>query len=151
MMKTRAEKRKFWTQAGVALLLICGAIAVLIRAETKPLGQSELKMAAARLRSLTSAGRQLTEQYLAGQITGPFFETQSSLLQEKAGSERKSLDSADPEKGLELKHWQARHLAKQVGDVLNRIKNKSSELNASRNDLADLFEQLKELEESLKQ
>lgn len=138
-------------QAAGLLLLASAAIAVFIRAETRPMTQDELKIEAGEFRSFASEGRLLSEQFLAGQLTETFFETQTHFLQDKAKSERKKLDSADPEKGFELKHWQARHLGKQVEEDLTRLENKQTEeISRTKDELANLFSQLKELEDSLK-
>jgi hypothetical protein len=147
----KRRKRNLLIQTAVLLLLVGGAIAAFIRAETKPLSRDELKIEAANLRSLASEGRQLSEQFLAGQMTETFFQTQTSLLQDKAQSEREKLDSSDIESGFELKHWQARHLAKQVEGVFSRLRDKSQNASQTKDELANLFSQLKELEDSLKQ
>lgn len=150
-MKPGAKKRHLWIQTGVVLLLAAGAVAAFIQSETTPLNKDELKIAAADLRSFASVGRQLAEQFLKGQTTETFFQTQSSLLQDKAKSERKNLDSSNPEKGLELKHWEARHLARQVENTLTKLTDKSQDVVKTKNELANLFQQLKELEDGLKQ
>jgi hypothetical protein len=150
-MKKKVNKKKLWIQAGVILLLLAGAVAAFIRAETKPMSRDEMKIAAANLRSFTAAGAQLSAQFLDGQTTEIFLKTQSSLLEDKVKDLKKQLDSANPEKGFELKHWQARSLARQADESLTRLSDNPQAANQTNGELQNLFPQLKDLEDGLKQ
>ena len=150
-MKRKVNKKKLWSQAAVVLLLLVGAVAAFIRSETKPMNRDELKIAAANLRSFTAAGSQLSAQFLDGRTTETFLRTQSSLLADKVKDVRKNLDSANPEKGFELKHWQARNLARQADESLTRLSENPQTANQTKSELENLFPQLKDLEDSLKE
>jgi hypothetical protein len=150
-MKRKVNKKKLWIQAALVLLLLAGAVAAFIRAETKPMSKDEIKIAAADLRSFSAAGAQLSAQFLDGQTTETFLKTQSSLLEDKVKDVKKELDSANPEKGFELKHWQARSLARQADESLRRLTENPQAANRTKSELQNLFPQLKDLEDSLKQ
>ena len=150
-MKRKVNKKRFWIEAGVILLLLVGAVAAFIRSRTEPMSGDELKIAAANLRSFAAAGKQLTAEFLAGQTTETFLKTQSSLLGEKIEDVRKELDAANPEKGFELKHWQARSLARQVDESLTRLSESPQTASRTKSELENVFPQLKDLEDGLKQ
>jgi hypothetical protein len=152
-MRPAARTRILWLQAAVVLLLLGGLVGWLVRVEMKPLGRAELKIEAADLRSYAAAGRLLAEQALTGKTTQAFFQTQTYLLQDKAESATKKLDSVEPKSGLEAQHLQARHLARQVQTALQSLNASVTNpqgMNQAKDELANLFPQLKELEESLK-
>src|SRR5690348_352772 len=94
-MRSAAVKRSFWIEAGIAVLLIALAVAAFVRSEMKPLNVDELKINTSDLRSLAASGDQLAVQFLRGNLTDTFFQTQTSLLQDKVKSTRKSLDSSE--------------------------------------------------------
>jgi hypothetical protein len=149
-MKRKVNKKKLWIQAAVVLLLLAGAVAAFIRSENKPLSKDEIKIAAADLRSFSAAGAQLCAQFLDGQATETFLKTQSSLLEDKVADLKKQLDSADSEKGFELKHWEARSLARQADESLKRLADNTQAVSQTRDELKNLFPKIKELEDSLK-
>jgi hypothetical protein len=150
-MKRKINKKKLWIQAAVVLLLAVGAVAAFIRSEAKPMSKDELKIATADLRSFSAAGAQLSVQFLDGQTTETFLKTQSSLLEDKVADLKKQLDSADPEKGFELKHWEARSLARQTDESLKRLAESAQTASGAKDELKNLFSKLKELEDSLKE
>lgn len=148
-----ASRRNLWLQIIAVLLLLGGLLVWLVRAETKPLNRDELKIEVSNLRSYAAEGRLLAEPSLSGKATRAYFQTQTDLLEDKAEDALKGLDAAKVEEGLELKHWEARSLARQVKTSLERLYSsfeRPQEMESVKGELEKLLSRLKELEESLK-
>lgn len=140
-------------QAATILLLAGGVVFWGVREINKPLGRDELKIEVADLRSHASEGRKLAEQSSPDKTTRSYFEAQALLLMDKAKEVKKQLDDANPESGLEVEQWQARHLAGQVKTDLEQLSTsygQPREANRVKGELENLNPQLSELEESLK-
>jgi hypothetical protein len=141
-------------QAAVLLLLVGGVIYWGVKAASKPLSRDDLKIEVGDLRSDASEGAQFAEQASPDKTTRAYFEEQTSMLADKVKEAKKKLDDATPETGLEVQHWEARHLAGQVEAELERLTSafaQPQEANGVKGELEKLYAQLKELEESLKQ
>jgi hypothetical protein len=149
-MRRRAKTKTLALEVVILLMLVAAAVTEFVHSELKPMDKDEIKNEASDLRSFASAGRQLAEQHLAGQTTSTFFQSQSSLLEDKAHASKKSLESSKAEKGMELKLWEARHLAGQVEAALDSLDG-TPDLNEPKEELRSLAEQLKHLEDQLKQ
>jgi hypothetical protein len=124
-------------QAAIILLLAGAFVFWGVREMSKPLSRDELKIEVADLRSHAAEGTKIAEQ------SAP----------DKTQEAKKQLDDATPESGLEVQHWQARHLAGQVKTDLEQLSSsfaRPQEASRVKNDLEKLYPQLKELEEGLK-
>jgi hypothetical protein len=153
-MGRAGNRRKLLTQAAAVIVVILGLIAWLVRAETKPLDQNELKIEVGNLRSFAAEAGLLAEQVLSTKITQTFFQTQTYLLHEKTESLKSSLDTAKIQPGLEEKHWQSRQLTGQLKSALESLSvsfANAEEMNRASSNLKTLSSELKQLEESLKQ
>lgn len=140
-------------QAAIILLLAGGLVFWLVREMSAPLGRDELKIEVADLRSQASEGAKMAEQSSPDKTTRAYFQAQTLLLVDKAQESKKQLDDATPESGLEVQHWEARHLAGQVKTELEQLSTSFAQPQASsrvKNELEKLYPQLKELEEGLK-
>jgi hypothetical protein len=152
-MREIGKSRSAWIQAAIIILLLGGLVFLGIRKVNQPLSRDELKIEIGDLRSHASEGRKLSELAAPDKTTRAYFEAQTLLLVDKAQEAKKQLDDAQPEAGLELPHWQARHLAGQVKTALEQLSTAFSqpqEANRLKGELEKLYPQLKELEESLK-
>jgi hypothetical protein len=152
-MERLANKRKLLTQSAAIMIVICGFIAWLVRAETKPLDQDELKIEIGNLRSFANAAGLLSEQAQSAKVTQTFFQTQTYLLQDKTETSRSSLETANVQPGLSDKHSQSRQLAGQLKSTLDGLSVSFAnveELNRASSDLKRLSSDLEKLEDSLK-
>jgi len=148
-----ANKRRLLIQAAASTVIIFGLIAWLVRAETKPLDQNELKIEIESLRSYANEAGLLTEQVLSAKVTRAFFQTQTYLLQDKTESSRTSLETDKVQPGLEGKHWQSRQLATQLKSAVDGLTvafANREEMNRASTDLKRISSDLKQLEDSLK-
>jgi hypothetical protein len=153
-MRETAKTRNAWAQALIIILLLGGLVFWGVRAANKPLDRDELKIEVSDLRSHASEGVKLAEQASPDKTTRTYFEEQTMMLADKARDAKKSLDDAKAETGLEVQHWESRHLAGQVEAELEQLSNAFARPNDSdrlKGELEKLYTQLKELEESLKQ
>jgi hypothetical protein len=150
-MRLKAKKRSIWIEAGAVILVMALAVAAFVRSETKPMDRDELKIDAANLRSLASGGDQLTGQFLDGRLTETFFHEQASLMRDNVKNTRKQIESSQAESELELKRWETGHLAQQLEGELSALSSGSRHPGQIRSELAALFTQLKQMEDSLKQ
>jgi hypothetical protein len=153
-MREASKTRSVLIQAAALLLLVCGVIYWGVRAASKPLGRDDLKIEIGDLRSEASEGVKFAEQASPDKTTRTFFQEQTSMLADKVKDAKKKLDDATTETGLEVQHWEARHLAGQVQNELERLTStfaQPQQANSVKVELEKLHAQLKELEESLKQ
>jgi hypothetical protein len=153
-MERSVNRRKVLTQAAVVIVIILGLLAWLVRGETKPLDQNELKIEIGSLRSYATEAGLLNEQALSASVTQTFFQTQTYLLHEKIESSRSSLDAAKVQPGLEEKHWLSRQLSGQLKSALESLSvsfANPEEMNRAGSNLKTLSSDLKQLEDSLKQ
>jgi hypothetical protein len=144
------KKRALLTELAMLVLVVGAITGAIVHAELKPMSKDDLKIAASDLRSLAASSKQLTEQDVAGQLTRRFFDSQSQLIKKKVHSSRTSLDSADAEKGLELEHWNIRHLASQLDSTLDRLNDPTANHSVEITPLDDLKTKLKQEEDTLK-
>jgi hypothetical protein len=153
-MRESAKTRNAWGQAAVVLLLSGGFVLWGVRAANKPLDREELKIEVADLRSHASEGARFAAEASPGKTTRTYFEEQTRMLADKAREAKKELDDAKAEAGLEVRHWEARHLAGQVEALLRQLPSafaQPQEANRLKGELEKLYTQLRGLEESLKQ
>jgi len=153
-MRESAKTRHAWAQAVILLLLLGGLVFWSVQAASKPLDRDELKIEVSDLRSHASEGVKLAEQASPDKTTRTYFQERAAMLADKARDAKKSLDGAKAETGLEVQHWEARHLAGQVGAELEQLSKafaRPEEADKLKRELAELSKHLKELEESLKQ
>ena len=149
-MRSAAVKRSFWIEAGIAVLLIAWAVAAFVRSEMKPLNVDELKINTSDLRSLAASGDQLADQFLQGNLTDTFFQTQTSLLQDKVKSTRKSLDSSLAEPDVQSELGQSRGLAAKLETAYGHLTDPSQDVGKTKEELAGLVTPLEHLEDGLK-
>ena len=144
------QKRNFWIEV-VLLILIVGSIAVaIIASELKPLDKNDIKLTAADLRSFAAAARQLVAQHQAGQLTETFFNTQIQMLDDKVSSSRQSLMDSDAETEAKQSQRAASDLAAQIGAAIDQIESSSQNESSTAQQLAALENKTKQLEERLK-
>ena len=144
------QKRNFWIEV-VLLILIVGSIAVaIIASELKPLDKNDIKLTAADLRSFAAAARQLVAQHQAGQLTETFFNTQIQMLDDKVSSSRQTLIDSDAETEAKQSQRAASNLAAQIGAAIDQIESSSQNESSAAQQLAALENKTKQLEERLK-
>ena len=144
------QKRNFWIEV-VLLILIFGSIAAaIIASELKPLNQDDIKLTAADLRSFAAAGRELVAQHQAGQLTETFFNTQIQMLDDKVSSSRQTLMDSDAEAEAKQSQRAASDLAAQIGAAIDQIESSPQNESAAAQQLASLENKTKQLEERLK-
>ena len=105
----------------IALLVVGGALWWIVADTNNPDDPGRLKIEVASLRSSAAEALKLIEQIEAGRLTNHFFQVETSLLHEKAGSVLKKIRSTPPQPGLEEKYRQASDLADQAEAALNRL------------------------------
>ncbi len=150
-MRQVTQSVKFM-QAMIVLLIIGGVIIWVAIEMGKPAGGEYLKVEVADLRSNVSEAMKIIEVAAAGRLTARFFQTETSMLQEKLAETTKALGSAKPEPGFESKFAQARELAENAKTELGGLSSSfgdNSAMAESQAKLAEIFGEAKELEKSL--
>ncbi|MEN3331518.1 MAG: hypothetical protein V7641_883 [Blastocatellia bacterium] len=149
----RATQHGRWLQSAVALLII-GGLGFWFTAEVnKPLGAEDLKIAVSELRSHAAEGRLIAEQALSARLTATFFQTQTSMLRDKAGAVVKDLNSTAPRAGLEEELSRVKAFAERISADLASLSSSfddRQEMSRLQEDLDTVFRQALEMEESLK-
>ena len=149
---TKNSQRQVWLQAAVVLLIVAALVAWFVWSETKPLNHVELKIPIADLRTYCAAAVLQADLTLHGKTTQSFYESQLIMLREKVSADMKALDSAKVESGLEIKHWQARRLVRELQTSLDQLQSsfaQPKQIEAVKTDLENLLPRLKELEATL--
>jgi len=151
MSASSRAKRDFWIQTGIVLFLIVLFVAAVIRSMTKPLTVEDLGVHVSDLRSLCSAGVELSDQFSAGHVTETFFESDLELKHEKITSTRETLDSADAAPKAMADLETARALAERTGVAFDGLSSRDETVaGRARNELTRLVGALKQLEDELK-
>jgi hypothetical protein len=152
-MRQVTQSVKFM-QAMIVLLITGGVIFWAAIEMGKPAGGKYLKVEVADLRSNVSEAMKIIEVAAAGRLTARFFQTETSMLQERLAKTAKTLGSAKPEPGFESKFAQARDLAEsaktELGGLSTSFGDKSAMAEAQAK-LAEIFGQAVTLEKSLEQ
>jgi hypothetical protein len=149
-MKASARKRDLWIQASIVLLLLALTVAAFVRSSTKPLSADDLKISVSDLRSFSSDGALICEQYLEGHLTETFFNNEVQLLQDKVKSSRESLETTkvEPEISSELDRTHA--MAQRLESAYNQLADQSRNVGHIEKEMNDLVSPLKSIEEGLK-
>jgi hypothetical protein len=119
-MRQGTQSAKFM-QAMIVFLSTGGVIFWVAIEMRKPAGSGDLKVEVADLRSNVSEAMKIIEVAAAGRLTARFFQTETSMLQEKLAKTAKTLGSAKPEPGFESKFAQARELAESAKTELGGL------------------------------
>jgi hypothetical protein len=147
----RGEARAILWEAAAVALVIAAAIAGIIRAETRAMSRTDLKIAVGDVRTFAAHGSLLAEQALPGHVTPQFYRGDLSMLHEKIDDAVKSLDEARPRPQVQDDLGLARHLAYGVRDELSRMDGALTEtaVGPARDHLRLLVGELRTLEEKL--
>jgi hypothetical protein len=151
------KRARSWTNwlALVILLLILGAGGASLAGSRKSQAdRHSLKNEVSGLKSQAGVGRLIAEQALAGNLTSNFVEAQAGQIRKgvEQTQDKLSPDEFEPELGTQV--TQAADLARRLGGALHSLRDGGVERQAdesARNNLAGLFAELSELEESLKE
>jgi len=152
-MHKRVRFWSIWLQAAILLSILSSVAIWIISAREMPSGQDNLRVEVGGLRSQAAEGQFLAEQAMQNKTTAIFLRTQTEQLQKKVQSVLKDLQSMKVESGLETKTAQARKLADRLNTSLYNLANSldnQQQTDDLKNDLANLFAQLSDLENSLK-
>jgi hypothetical protein len=150
-MRQVTQSAKFM-QAAIVLLITGGVIFWVAIEMGKPAGIEDLKVEVADLRSNVSEAMKIIEVAAAGRLTARFFQTETSMLQEKLSKTAKTLGSAKPEPGFESEFGQARGLAESAKTKLGGLPSSfgdESAMAAVKAKLAEIFGEALALEKSL--
>jgi len=151
MRASERAKRNFWIQTGVVLFLIVLVAGGIIRSMTKPLTAGELAVHVSDLRSLSSAGIELSHQFSNGNLTETFFESDLELKHEKVTSIRETLKSADAEPKAVADLETARQLAERTDHAFDGLSSRDETMvGQTRMELTGLIASQKRLEDELK-
>jgi hypothetical protein len=142
-------KRVFWIQTVAVLLVVGLIIAGLVYLVSKPLDAEALSIAAGDLRSLSSAGAQLSAESDAGNLTGAYFRNQIELMHDNLASIRDELDESEPESAIRDSLEKVRGLAAKVEAEFDTLPAEQSH-EARIRELERLAIQLRQIEEDLK-
>jgi inorganic triphosphatase YgiF len=132
------------------MLLIAGGIAAFVQNSATPMGRDELKISAADLRVMASAGSLLAEQYLDGRTTDTFYREQSSLLRDEARSAREDVEETDVVPGAEQQHDALVQLAKETENEIAALADFPQSAPSAEVNLRLIFGRLQALEAELK-
>lgn len=149
-MKLSSRSRSIWIEAGVLILLLALGITAFVRSAIKPLNVDDLKISAASLRSYSSLGQQIADRYIEGVLTEQFFRTQTGLMLDNVKKEAKSLSSSTAEPDVQAEHARVTELANRLEDAMSRLNASPRDAGKNKNDLAALFDPLKQVEDELK-
>jgi hypothetical protein len=150
-MRQVTQSAKFM-QAMIVLLITGGVIFWVAIEMSKPAGEEYLKVEVADLRSNVSEAIKIIDVASAGRLTARFFQTETSLLQEKLAKTAKTLGSAKPGPGFESKFAQARDLAASAKTELSGLSSSFGDKSAMagvKAKLAEIFGEAVALEKSL--
>ena len=153
-MQKRVRFWSIWLQAAILVSILIGAAIWIISAKEKASGQESLRIEIAGLRSQAAEGQFLAEQAIQDKATTIFLHTQATQLQKNVQSVLKGLETMKVEPGLEAKTAQAKELAARLNTALLNLTNSfgnQQQTNDVKNELMNLFSQLSDLENSLKQ
>ena len=153
-MHKRARSWANWL-APVILLLVLGAGgASLAGSQQSQSDRHSLKNEVSGLKSQAGAGRLVAEQALAGNLTRTYVEAQSAQMSKGVGQTLGELSPASFRPELAAQVMRAADLARRLEGALNSLRDGGVErqsAESARKNLAGLFEELSELEESLKE
>jgi hypothetical protein len=153
-MHKRARSWANWLALVVLLLILAAGGASLAGSQQSQSDRHGLKNEVSELKSQAGAGRLVAEQVLAGNLTHTYVEAQSAQMSKGVGQTLGELspDSFRPELGTQV--MQAADLARRLEGALNSLRGGGADregAESARKNLNGLFEELSELEESLKE
>jgi hypothetical protein len=134
----------FWIELSVVSLVCALLIFATIYSATRPLDAEDLAINAGDLRSLSSAGSLVSDQFTNGKLTETFFRDQVELTLDKVRDIRDTLETSAVEPTARVDADRLNQLAGRVEAAFDHLPNSGRELK-------DLSASLKILEENLKQ
>jgi hypothetical protein len=151
-MQKRARSWSGWLWLAVVVAAV-GAAAWVAVTSKKPSGSANLKIEVAALRSQAAVGQLLAEQAAAGNLTSTFLKEQSSQIQKNVEATHKHLEPSEFEPSLREDVTRAGDLSSKLGgDVraLEEAHRDGAKASALKQEFADIFSQLFEIENGLK-
>ena len=151
-MQKRARSWSSWLWLAVVVAAV-GAAAWVVATSKKPSGRANLKIEVAALRSQAAVGQLLAEQAAAGNLTSTFLKEQSSQIQKNVEATRARLQPSEFEPSLREDVTRTGDLSSRLsGDVraLEEAYGDGAKAGALKQDFADIFSQLFEIENGLK-
>ena len=144
------QTRNFWIEAVLLVLIVAAIATAIFFSELSPLNKDDVKLETGDLRSFAATGNQLIDQYLAGQTTQTFFDSQVSLMKSKVASSAKTLRDAPVKPEVKNECLQATDLAEQVLSGFEGLSRPQPDLNAEGVRLKSVRQKLQALEDKLK-
>jgi len=153
-MHKRARSWANWLALAILFLILGAGGASLVASQQSRSDRHSLKNEVSELKSQAGVGRLIAEQASAGTLTRNYVEAQAEQIRKGVEQTRDSLSPEAFEPALNSQVMQAADLARRLGGALNALKSAGDDkqtAESARNNLAGLFGELSELEESLKE
>ena len=153
-MHKRARSWSSWLVLAILLLILGAGGASLAGTRQSQADKHGLKNEVSELKSQAGVGRLVAEQALAGNLTRRYVEAQAAQMSKGVGQTLGKLTPDEFEQGLSTEVLHAADLARRLEGALYSLREAGVERQAAesaRNNLADLFGELSELEEGLKE
>ena len=148
-MSVSVTKRSYWIGVSIVWLMVALLIVAVIRSETKPLGVDDVKVSASDLQTLANSAYELTNQWVAGEVTETFFKSQMSLIEDKADSEKKSLSTAKVDDEATEEERQLYDIASHLADTLKKSGDHPETAENYTDDLKEMADRAALVEEQL--
>ena len=153
-MHKRARSWSNWLALAILVLMLGAGGASFAGSGQSQSDRHSLKNEVSGLKSQAGTGRLVAEQALAGNLTRNFVEAQAEQMSKGVRQTRDKLTPERFEPELSAQVLQAADLARRLEGALNSLRGAGADgqtAQSARRNLAGLFEELSQLEESLKE